>query len=300
MQNKVNYLRIIVTEQCNISCPYCHHEGCFGNNNTIEQQKLLLLLKAFYYAGIRKFKFLGGEPTLYKDLPRIIYEIRSLGEEIDISIVSNGIFKYDFIKECFKNGLNRINISVHVWKESNLVRFKMNDSQLVIIKNNLKKLLHEKKLGKINYVYINEKNNEELFDIIKWVDYNKTVLDILNILGKNNKDCYNIREIEALIKNEFPINREYIRYNRFSLPSKRLVLKNGGEINLKVFPLNQKKPFNCCFNCDCVEMCTEGIRAIRLTPNGTIKPCLFRNNNLFEVNTFEGLNERILSYIENL
>ena len=61
------------------------------------------MLRCFHEAGIRKFKMMGGEPTLYKALPEVLREISF--EDSDISMITNGIFDRDFLERCFDCGL---------------------------------------------------------------------------------------------------------------------------------------------------------------------------------------------------
>lgn len=307
---KITYLRVILTNCCNMKCPYCHSEGNEkGICNSLSKAQINKMLEAFYLAGIKKFKFMGGEPTLRKDLPEIIKSLRNLDKEIDISIISNGIFEKEFIDECFKCGLNRVNISVHAWSDHNLMKsVGISEIQMTIIKNNLEYLSSIGKLSKINYVYLENADKNELIELIDWVNEHKEVLDILNLLSKKEDIFYQknyapFNEIENFLYEKFNIVKSYIKENKFSLSSKRLVLNKGGEINLKVFPLNQNKPFIMCDSCDLLPKCTEGIKAIRLTSEGILRPCLFKYDNCLDLSKTDDvyeLTDKVKGYLNQL
>jgi hypothetical protein len=93
--------------------------------------------------------------------------------------------------------------------------------------------------------------------------------------------------------------------NIWSLPSTRLVLDGGGVINLKTNPLNHFGPFNSCKDCQMHEYCLEGIKAIRLTIKGFIKPCLFRDDNVLNLRDYldqsdQRITDEIVQFIDKL
>lgn len=300
MNNSISYLRILLTSKCNLSCPYCHREGVTKANSDMKIDEVKEILTACYDVGIRKFKLMGGEPTLYDNLQQMVFFLNSLGNDVDISIISNGLFDFPIIEKCIKLGLNRINISAHAWNEKNAAALGMSVKQLDLMKRNIKLLLEIKKLGKINYVYRNSVDDDELFECIEWINEHKTVIDVLNVLGTQIGKYASMEEIEKTIRNRINIQYEYICYNEHSLPSKRFVLDKGGEINLKVFSLNKMPPFKSCNNCEQLDVCTEGIKAIRLKTDGTIKPCLLRNNNTLFLQSNDNPYNEIKHYLETL
>ena len=310
MQDKIKYLRIILTEECNLNCCYCHKEGCDKSNKILSKENIIKLINCFYKIGINKFKFMGGEPTLRLDLIDILYEIRNL-KDIDSSIITNGLFSIDTVEKYFEAGLKRVNVSVHGWSdEKKLKLIGMSQEKKEKFLLNLDYLLKKNKLNKINYVFLKNDSREEIINLINWINEKKIVLDILNVLyspkNENLKREYcTFEEIYNFLKKNYKIYKECNWENLSSIPSKRIFLKEGGIINLKINTLNQIKPFNSCKNCRVIEYCKEGIKAIRLTTDGYLKPCLFRDDN--KLNLIEHINKNedelskvILNYINNL
>ena len=309
MQKKINYLRVVLTRLCNLSCTYCHKEGAeISSREVISPEFMVKMLRCFHEAGIRKFKMMGGEPTLYRELPEVLKRISF--EDSDISMITNGIFDRDFLERCFDCGLQRLNVSVHAWSDKNRMRASgMTDNMLGTLKSNLQFLADIGRLSKVNYVFLNSCGSEELFDLIRWISENQQVLDILNVISTNGKDLHEdflpFSEIISLLEKKYSFDEIYVKKNPYNPDSLRLKLTNGGAINLKIFPLNSIQPFKSCRTCRKVSRCSEGIKAIRLTCGGYIQPCLIRNDNRIDISTWVAKDENeitrlLVKYIEEL
>lgn len=112
---KINYLRISVTDRCNLRCTYCMPE----DGVTILQHKDILTFdeivdftKIAVSLGINKVRITGGEPLVRRgivDLIRMIAEIDGID---DLSMTTNAILMQQFAKPLFDAGLHRINVSL--------------------------------------------------------------------------------------------------------------------------------------------------------------------------------------------
>lgn len=310
--SKIEYLRVIVNSECNLSCFFCHNEGeeCkYFVREKLDVNILEKMIMILVNNGIKKIKFLGGEPTLYKDLPRLIEKINS--NELDISIITNGIASKNTLQRFINAGVNRINISLHgfnkdVFKEvtgGTLQQLNQTLETIDYLNNN-------RKLGKVNYVLLKGVNECEFIDVLRYVNDKNLVLDVLNYLDTDSskiiKYYYSFEEIMAFIKAIYEIDKIKTYINQFSLPSTRIYIKNGGVINLKTTSLNSVHFLKSCDSCGKKEYCTEGISAIRLTTEGIIKPCIFRDDNILDLKelmknkSFEEVDELVKEYFENL
>lgn len=313
-QNVAQYLRIIVTNRCNLNCYYCHKEGNKDIDlNELSAEKIILLSKMSYDIGIRKFKLMGGEPTLRKDLPYIIKGIRGFSDDVDISIITNGVLVKELTEKYIEAGINRFNISIHGWQPKRYEKItRVSSSYLNKTKESIEYLISKEMLSKVNYLFLKGKNEEELLEVIKWTSRYNLKLDILNVLyDSKSKDelkslYYSFDEILDFISKNFSIKDIKLNQNRFSLPSTNVYLTNGGVLNLKSTALNKEMVFKSCKTCPEFEYCKEGIKAIRLNNNGMIKPCLFRDDNSFDINSYldennyEDTLEKFYHYIKTL
>lgn len=89
-----SYLRMSLTEKCNLRCTYCMPpEGIelTPTNNLLTTQERKLILSIFSLLGIKKVRFTGGEPTVNKDLLSLIQHVKSLNNINLIGMTSNGV-----------------------------------------------------------------------------------------------------------------------------------------------------------------------------------------------------------------
>ncbi len=112
-----NYLRVSLTERCNLRCTYCMPEG--GVDLTPDQQLLTRsevarVLGVFVSRGVDRVRFTGGEPLLRKDLPEIIAEADTLRAEglKEIALTTNGLTLGRRVDELASAGLDSVNISL--------------------------------------------------------------------------------------------------------------------------------------------------------------------------------------------
>lgn len=98
---------------CNARCIFCYSEDPFSNNR-LELKNAILHMKKSYSKGSRLCQIIGGEPTIYHSLDRIIIAARKIGYPI-IQIVTNGLnlYNYHFFKRLVDLGLNSVTFSVH-------------------------------------------------------------------------------------------------------------------------------------------------------------------------------------------
>lgn len=111
---KLNYLRLSVTDRCNLRCTYCMPEKgipMIRPDEIMTKQEILTLARAFLELGVTKVRLTGGEPTLRGDLSEIIRELKAMGAE-QVVLTTNGILLRDKAKEYKEAGLDRVNISL--------------------------------------------------------------------------------------------------------------------------------------------------------------------------------------------
>lgn len=309
---KIEYLRVIVNNKCNLSCFFCHREGerCVDRLIDVDQTSLVKMINILVKCGIKKIKFLGGEPTLCRQLPDVISDLR-LNKDLSISMITNGVVTKNVIDRFCDAGINKINISLHGYNgdvfESVTGGTK---KQLCQTLDTIEHLNEKGILGKVNYVLLKGVNEEEFLDVLDYTAKQNIVLDVLNYLGTNaeliEKFYYSFEEITEIIRQRHSICNVYQYTNDFSLPSTRLTLEKGGTINLKTTKLNTVSFLNSCEACDKRDVCVEGIAAIRLTADGIVKPCIFRDDNTFDLLKCISENgetqaiEQLMKYLENL
>ena len=301
----VRYVRVLLTSKCNMSCLFCHKEGSCSINAELDPELLLNTLNYLYGIGYRKIKLMGGEPLLYSDIKDIIYKIKTMGDDIDLSMISNGCFDSSRYIKLFEKGLDRLNISIHGWEYP---YFHENTGGALVDYNRIKSTLYDlvsiNKINKINYVLKKGVNENDFVSMINDIQGNYVIVDVLNLLvyqgqESNLKFQYSFEEIEDLISQNWNVKSNEIVINKYSLPSKRIILENGININLKVTELNKQNVFFSCGSCIFKDRCIEGIKAIRITSDGMLQPCLLRNDNTLDLNCITDFDD-IKEFLERL
>src|SRR3984893_2596414 len=110
---EINYLRISVTDRCNLRCVYCMPlEGLrfLPNSELLSAAEIERVVRAAVSVGFRKFRLTGGEPTLRLDLLEIIERIAAIDGFGDLALTTNALLMPKLARPLKKAGLGRINV----------------------------------------------------------------------------------------------------------------------------------------------------------------------------------------------
>jgi len=167
-----DYLRISLTERCNLRCFYCMPEEGIAlrpRSSFMTKDEILFIAKTFVNYGIKKIRLTGGEPLVRNDAGEIIRELSQL--PIELAITTNGILVDKFI-ETFKDcGLKSINVSLDSLKEENLNTITRRNYFKTII-SNIHSLIKENFHVKINAVIMRGVNDDEILDFVEFTKEN--------------------------------------------------------------------------------------------------------------------------------
>jgi len=112
---KINYLRVSVTDRCNLRCTYCMPaEGIqlLDHRDIISYEEILEVVRTAVSMGITKVRITGGEPLVRKGILHLVKEIAAIEGILDFGLTTNGILLEQFAEPLAKAGLHRINISL--------------------------------------------------------------------------------------------------------------------------------------------------------------------------------------------
>lgn len=137
---KINYLRISVTDRCNLRCAYCIGGGKDSKFIKLESilsfEEIYEFTKAAVKFGITKVRLTGGEPLLRKDIVLLVKMLAGIKEIEDLSMTTNGILLGKIASELKNAGLHRINVSLDSVSPGNYRRI-TNDGNLNDVLNSL-------------------------------------------------------------------------------------------------------------------------------------------------------------------
>jgi cyclic pyranopterin phosphate synthase len=111
----IDYLRVSVTDHCNLRCVYClpaFYAAKGLRSETLSDDELVALLEGFAALGFSKFRLTGGEPLTRPNLPALVSRIKAIPGVRDLSLSTNGVLLAPLLPELVKAGLDRVNISL--------------------------------------------------------------------------------------------------------------------------------------------------------------------------------------------
>ena len=266
-------LRITLTNRCNVNCIYCHHDGMRSSKNEMTPDEIYKICQIAKRIGVRKIRLSGGEPLIRKDIVEIVSKINSIGFN-DISITTNGILLEKYAKDLKEAGLDTVNVSLDTLNPETYEFITKKDYLEAAKKGILKSVEVGLYPVKINMVIMRDINEHEIKDMFNFCKDNNMVLQLIELIESENCDDdkfsaeyhYKLDMVEERLSDIADEVRE-----REFMQGRRKYYINGGEIEV-VKPVDNSK---FCANCT----------RLRVTPDGKIKPCLLRNDNLVDIIT---------------
>lgn len=264
-------LRITITNRCNVNCLYCHHDGMVKSEDEMTPDEIFAVCKIAKDLGVRKIRLSGGEPLIRKDIVEIVENIASLDFD-DISITTNGTFLEKYSDELKNAGLNRVNVSLDTLNPQTY-KFITKKDYLKKAKDGILKAVEAGLYPvKINMVLMKGINEDEVEEMFEFCRENGIVLQLIELMESENCDDdkfssdyhYSLDSLEDQLSKR----ADEVRTRKF-MQGRRKYFIDGGEIEIV-------KPMD---NTDFCKNCTR----LRVTPDGKIKPCLLRNDNLVEL-----------------
>ena len=258
-----NYLRISLTDKCNLRCGYCIPE----DNCSLPQSKLMKAIEILKLAeifvhefGISKIRFTGGEPLVRSDAAKIMESISRL--PVELAVTTNGVLLDKFLPFFRKIGLTSVNISL-----DSLIpeRFEQITKRPLfrIIKNNIDLAVRDGFKVKVNMVVMKDVNENEVIDFAEWTLNNPIqvrFIEFMPFIGNNWEwdKVISCSELKEKINKCYPLIKIVDKQNT---TSKSYFIK--GARGTLAFINTVTEPF--CESCN----------RIRLTADGKLQNCLF-------------------------
>ena len=118
-QRPIDYLRISVTDRCNLRCIYCMPAegiGLLQHKDILSYEEIYRVAAAAAELGIKKVRITGGEPLVRADLSRLVQMLAQIDTIDDIALTTNGTLLARYAEELKTAGLRRVNISLDTLK----------------------------------------------------------------------------------------------------------------------------------------------------------------------------------------
>ncbi|MDX1566753.1 MAG: GTP 3',8-cyclase MoaA [Longimicrobiales bacterium] len=266
---RIEYLRISVTDKCNLRCIYCMpEEGLewLKRDEILDYEEIAEIVRVMAGMGLKRVRITGGEPLVRKDLPVLVRMIDQVPEIEDISLSTNAVLLAPMAEELRDAGIDRVNISLDSFREDRL-------DEIVRRPGSYKKIMAgldaAEEVGfhpiKINVVLIRGRNDDEVEEFARVTRERPWHVRFIEIMptGSNLELSENdylscdealerVRSVGQLEPVEGPRGNGPATYFRFP--------GAPGTVGV-ITPMSH----NFCHRCN----------RMRLTADGQLRPCLF-------------------------
>jgi cyclic pyranopterin phosphate synthase len=168
---QINYLRISVTDRCNLRCFYCRGVRDFSfipHEEILSYEEIIRLVRLALMLGIDRFRITGGEPLVRKGVEGLITEINSLSGVKDLSLTTNGVLLNGYLEKLRAAGLKRLNISLDTLNPEKYRKITGGFDGLSLILASIQRALE---IGffpvKLNVVLLKGVNEDEVEDFVR-------------------------------------------------------------------------------------------------------------------------------------
>jgi cyclic pyranopterin phosphate synthase len=258
-----NYLRISLTDNCNLRCNYCMPDEDFhftAASKLMQADEIEAIAKIFIANGVNKIRLTGGEPLVRKDAADIILRLATLPAKL--TLTTNGTRLHEFADLLQEAGITSLNISLDTLQRDKYLLLSKRDLFSTVY-SNIELMISKGFHVKVNAVAMKGINDDELIDFVKWTTHTPIhvrFIEFMPFSGNHwqGKDVLTWHEMLDKISSVFGI--EPLAHEAHDTAKKYRVQHAKGTF---AFITTMSTPF--CGDCN----------RMRLTADGKMKNCLF-------------------------
>ncbi|KAL2435122.1 Molybdenum cofactor biosynthesis protein 1 [Exophiala dermatitidis] len=271
-----NYLRISVTERCNLRCLYCMPEEGVQLSPTarlLTTPEIVYLAELFVNQGVNKIRLTGGEPTVRKDIVDLMHQIGHLRNNglKELCITTNGISLHRKLDSMVESGLTGVNLSLDTLDPYQFTIMTRRNGHDAVMKS-INRILEMNKLGagitlKINCVVMRGLNEREILPFVELgreQDIEVRFIEYMPFDGNkwSEKKMMSFGEMLALIRQKYPDVQKVQDHKNDTSKTYKI----PGFVGRIGFITSMTHNF--CGTCN----------RLRITGDGNLKVCLFGNS----------------------
>ncbi|MEO9964901.1 MAG: GTP 3',8-cyclase MoaA [Reichenbachiella sp.] len=263
----VDYLRIAVTDRCNLRCFYCMPaEGInyLPKKELLTYEEILRLTQIFAALGVKKVRYTGGEPFLRKDFMSLLEKTKSIAGIEAVHITTNGVLTFPHLERLKEIGIDGVNLSLDSLDKENFHKITRRDEFNTVMKT-LDGLLNLGINTKINMVVMHGKNEHEVVNMAKLAANKNVSVRFIEEMPFNGSDTSDLTKNWSHIRILEELTSHFgTLVDLKSDPSNPATLykATGHQGNFGIIPAYSRTFCGAC-------------NRIRLTATGTIKNCLY-------------------------
>lgn len=263
----VDYLRIAVTDKCNLRCFYCMPEEGIDfvkKKELLDYEEILRLVDLLAKLGVSKIRITGGEPFLRKEIMGLFRKLTRIKGIKKIAITTNGTLTHKYLDELIDLGITSFNLSIDSINEERFNQITRRDYFAQVMGCYREMLLRNVDL-KLNCVVMKGRNIDDIIPMVALGKNNNVAIRFIEEMPFNGKGAHfeNLEWNHHKILNH--ITSAYPMISKLKDPQGSTSFNykvNGFMGNFGIIPAYTR---SFCGSCN----------RLRLTPNGTIKTCLY-------------------------
>ena len=269
-----NYLRISLTEKCNLRCTYCMPEEgvqLSPKERLMSSDEIFEMAKLFAELGVTKIRLTGGEPLLRRDVGEIIQKLSTLPTEL--TLTTNAFLVHHFIDDFHKAGIRSLNISLDTLNRERFYKLTKRRGFSNVM-SNIELLIDEGFRVKVNVVLMRNENDDELLNFIEWTKNSDVHVRFIEFMPFDG----NHWNWEKIVSFEEILNRINRHYAVEKLADKRHDTTKAYKVkgHIGTFAVISSMTNHFCASCN----------RLRLTADGKIRNCLFSNEEIDLITPF--------------
>jgi cyclic pyranopterin phosphate synthase len=263
-QRPINYLRISVTDRCNLRCVYCMPEegvNMLSHHDILTYEEIYTVVKVAAGLGINKVRLTGGEPLVRLGLTDLVRMLASIKDIDDLSLTTNGILLEKYAAALKKAGLHRVNISLDTLKPERFRRI----TRCGELEDTLKGIVAAHAVGlepvKINMVVMGGVNDDELIDFARKTiedGWHVRFIEHMPVTEDESINPVSVKEMKKLL--EVLGKMEPVKIDVGAGPAKYYRFPGAKGTVGFITPISE----HFCYQCN----------RLRLTADGKLRPCL--------------------------
>jgi len=265
---KINYLRLSVTDRCNLRCKYCMPESGISkktHHDILRHEEMIKIVKISASLGIEKVRLTGGEPLIRRGIVDLVREIKQVEGIKELTMTTNGVLLGDLLDDLIDAGLDRINLSLDTLNPDRY-RSITRGGELQPILKCIDRILEKKMKLKINVVLIGGLNIDEIKDFVDLTRNHPIDVRFIELMPIGEASLWSHDKFVSGQKVLEMVDLKPIESEETGSPAKYYKLADGkGKVGL----IN---PISCSF--------CENCNRIRITSDGKIKPCLHSDSEI--------------------
>jgi GTP 3',8-cyclase len=258
-----NYLRISLTDNCNLRCFYCMPDEDYEftpASRLMQPDEIEAIAKIFVAQGVNKIRLTGGEPLVRKDAADIIMRLSKL--PVNLTITTNGTRLHEFADVLENAGVKSLNISLDTLNKEKF-NLMTRRNQFEKVYENIQLMIQKGFHVKVNMVVIKNLNHDEILDFVKWTKdeaVHVRFIEFMPFTGNKweNEKVFTLNQMLEVVSSEYdiiPLEKEkHDTAKKYTIP--------GHKGTFAVIS-TMSAPF--CSDCN----------RMRLTADGKMKNCLF-------------------------